>query len=308
MKTKFRIIRMIMMGMFLFCFIGFLDAQKIYKSGNCENGFGVAKYSSTNNSKYEGYWKGGLRNGYGSFTNYWGDLYSGNWYNDTLDDYAIINWVNGNKYAGGFADDKFHGYGIMLWNDSSVYIGEYKHGFFSGYGILIPTNNRTIRSGIWEKGDIIKTIDQQEVKRYILDKYNYINYDNYSTAIINNEVGEEILFKQMLDNKIVMHFDNNSVTLSDSDYNKIVDLISNTERFKDLKISINGYTDNTGSEAYNKKISLKRANSLRSFFIDNNFDEKNIVTTGNGLNNPISLNTTEKGRNENRRVEITFFQ
>lgn len=74
---------------------------------------------------------------------------------------------------------------------------------------------------------------------------------------------------------------------------------------EDLKVVIDGYTDNIGSKEYNDKLSLERADSAKNYLVDMNIAKDRIETIGHGTDNPIASNKTEEGRAENRRVEVT---
>lgn len=72
----------------------------------------------------------------------------------------------------------------------------------------------------------------------------------------------------------------------------------------DIKISIEGHTDNTGKEAANQKLSEKRAEAVKAYFVKKGISADRLVTVGYGQSNPIADNKTLKGRAENRRVEF----
>jgi OOP family OmpA-OmpF porin len=65
-----------------------------------------------------------------------------------------------------------------------------------------------------------------------------------------------------------------------------------------------GYTDNTGSASYNKKLSQKRADSVRTYLIKQGVSPSKLETRGKGESNPIASNKTRTGRLENRRVQV----
>ena len=71
-----------------------------------------------------------------------------------------------------------------------------------------------------------------------------------------------------------------------------------------MEVEIAGYTDNVGSSYYNKKLSQKRADSVKEWLVIRGIDPKRIVTKGYGLENPIASNSTEEGRSKNRRIEF----
>jgi len=74
-------------------------------------------------------------------------------------------------------------------------------------------------------------------------------------------------------------------------------------------ILVTGYTDNIGSEAYNLKLSLQRAQSVADFLIyREKIDADKFKIEGKGEANSIADNNTEAGRAKNRRVEIKLLK
>jgi outer membrane protein OmpA-like peptidoglycan-associated protein len=74
--------------------------------------------------------------------------------------------------------------------------------------------------------------------------------------------------------------------------------------YPQLKLQVEGYTDDIGSASYNQKLSEKRADSVRDFLIDQNVPANNITSEGYGESDPVASNSTAQGRAENRRVEL----
>ena len=70
------------------------------------------------------------------------------------------------------------------------------------------------------------------------------------------------------------------------------------------KVIITGHTDNKGTAAYNKKLSLRRAQSVRDYLVSLGVDAKKLEVRGEGLSKPVADNSTDEGRAKNRRVEI----
>ncbi len=69
-------------------------------------------------------------------------------------------------------------------------------------------------------------------------------------------------------------------------------------------IRIVGHTDSTGSNAINDPLSVRRAESVRSFLEDRGIKGARIEAVGRGSNEPVASNDTAEGRAKNRRVEI----
>ncbi len=73
---------------------------------------------------------------------------------------------------------------------------------------------------------------------------------------------------------------------------------------KDAKVSLSGYTDNIGTEAYNLKLSDRRWMSGRDYLVKKGVDSSRVSGQGFGETKPIADNKTAAGRAKNRRVEI----
>ena len=70
------------------------------------------------------------------------------------------------------------------------------------------------------------------------------------------------------------------------------------------KVEIQGHTDNVGNADFNRKLSEKRANSVRSYLIKKGVKADVLTAVGYGMDKPIAGNDTEAGRSKNRRVEF----
>jgi outer membrane protein OmpA-like peptidoglycan-associated protein len=71
-----------------------------------------------------------------------------------------------------------------------------------------------------------------------------------------------------------------------------------------LHLSVEGYTDSVGSDAFNQTLSEQRANGVRDYLVQQGLDPTSVVATGFGKSNPVASNDTAAGRQQNRRVEI----
>lgn len=74
--------------------------------------------------------------------------------------------------------------------------------------------------------------------------------------------------------------------------------------YPNLKLQVEGYTDNVGSDEYNQKLSEERADSVRDFLVSQNVSGSNITAEGYGKTHPVADNSTSSGRAENRRVQL----
>jgi len=71
-----------------------------------------------------------------------------------------------------------------------------------------------------------------------------------------------------------------------------------------MRVELQGYTDNIGSQKYNMDLSLRRANAVAGYLVNKGITRNRLATTGFGFDKPVALNSTDFGRSLNRRVEI----
>jgi OOP family OmpA-OmpF porin len=71
-----------------------------------------------------------------------------------------------------------------------------------------------------------------------------------------------------------------------------------------LKVSVEGHTDSVGSDAYNERLSERRAHAVKDYLVHQGIDASRISTVGYGEAKPVASNKTESGRAQNRRAEI----
>ncbi len=65
-----------------------------------------------------------------------------------------------------------------------------------------------------------------------------------------------------------------------------------------------GHTDSVGADAYNQKLSVKRADAVKAYLVSKGIEKNRVYTEGKGEKQPVADNKTDAGRSKNRRVEI----
>ena len=76
------------------------------------------------------------------------------------------------------------------------------------------------------------------------------------------------------------------------------------KEYPTAKFSLEGHTDNTGSDALNQKLSEERAAAVKNFLVENGIDASRLSSKGFGESAPVDSNKTAKGKANNRRVEV----
>jgi outer membrane protein OmpA-like peptidoglycan-associated protein len=99
-------------------------------------------------------------------------------------------------------------------------------------------------------------------------------------------------------------FDFNKYTLKPEAREKLAKVSGILLAYPDLKLQVEGYTDNIGSDEYNQKLSEQRADGVRVYLVAQSVSDANVTATGYGKNNPVADNSTNAGRAQNRRVEL----
>jgi len=106
------------------------------------------------------------------------------------------------------------------------------------------------------------------------------------------------------DCNLVIPFDYNSNEVPPSAYGSLEKCASIMSQEQSLTMVIKGYTDDSGSYAYNKKLSVFRANIVKSYLIGQGVNPSRIRVIAMGEKNQLKPNNTYEGRKANRRVEI----
>jgi outer membrane protein OmpA-like peptidoglycan-associated protein len=99
-------------------------------------------------------------------------------------------------------------------------------------------------------------------------------------------------------------FESDSAALTPDSVAQITQLASVLKAYPSTNVSVEGYTDNTGDPAVNKKLSEDRAASVKAALIEKGVPADQVTSVGWGSEKPIASNDTEEGRLKNRRVEI----
>ncbi len=166
--------------------------------------------------------------------------------------------------------------------ESSANSGEYMVSLPSGksYGFSIQAEEYPFYSEIL---DIPPTSDYREINKDIL--------------LEKLAVGTKIVL-----NNIFFDFNKSSLReASIAELNRVVKMMNDVPA---LKIQISGHTDNVGSDAYNQKLSEDRAHSVVNFLIASGIDASRLAYKGYGESQPVADNSTDEGRQLNRRTEF----
>ena len=103
-----------------------------------------------------------------------------------------------------------------------------------------------------------------------------------------------------------VRFDFNKSTLTAQAKTNLDKLVKVFTEYPDTNIVIYGYTDSSGADDYNLKLSQQRAEAVKSYLSKKGVSSARFTTTGLGEADPIESNETDAGRSKNRRVEFAI--
>lgn len=101
-----------------------------------------------------------------------------------------------------------------------------------------------------------------------------------------------------------VYFDPDKATLRPDSYKQLTDLLDYLQRHDDINAEIAGHTDNTGTDGHNLKLSQDRANAIRNYLTGKGIKAARLTAKGYGSSQPVADNSTEEGRQLNRRTEV----
>ena len=101
-----------------------------------------------------------------------------------------------------------------------------------------------------------------------------------------------------------VNFDFDKATLRQEDVSELDKNVEALKAWGDVNIEVAGHTDSMGSDAYNMKLSQRRAEAVRNFLISRGVAADRLTAKGYGESQPVADNATEEGRFKNRRVEL----
>lgn len=185
-----------------------------------------------------------------------------------------------------------------------------------------------ITIGCFFKHNLLKSVnmgsanikDAQKESRYYIDDVSVIEVSDTSSCLCtlvssnnaNNEIQKtksfDTIYQSLLSkNKVVLKnifFNTDEWQLLPESYKELNNLISFMQNNPQINIKVNGYTDNSGIEENNIKLSLKRAEAIVDYLIKAGVLKERLSFSGLGSSYPIESNNTEQGKAMNRRVEI----
>jgi len=155
--------------------------------------------------------------------------------------------------------------------------------------------NKIVKDNTTETLDRLKALEDENAK--LNAKINKLNEDTLNNSSDNQGTGNSSFQN--------IEFEFGSDKLTTSSYSSLDQIASTLNNNKaTVRLSVQGYTDYIGTEEYNQKLSVKRANAVKIYLMHKNVPSNSVIIIGYGEKNPIATNETSEGRKQNRRVEF----
>ena len=168
------------------------------------------------------------------------------------------------------------------------------------YKVIEPGNSYSFVCGVLKKGKmetwVHVTASDNEYEVYIVEK-----------EVMKQEIQATDIYRELNETGFIaldIHFDTGKSTIKAESQPIIDELYQMLNSDQNLKVSIEGHTDNTGNADANKKLSIARAQAVMDALVKKGIAKTRLTSTGFGQEVPIADNRTEDGKAKNRRVEI----
>ena len=214
-------------------------------------------------------------------------------------------------------EDAKHASGLQIMRNfqtaakqnGGVILGEYQGWCKAEYNYGdINSGNIPIGNGCTNWSTTFKfTKDGKEI--WVYEQY---ADDGYDLVIAEKEVmKQDIQANEMFDkiNKgesltLYINFETGKSAIKSESQTIVDEMFTMLSNNPDLKIIVEGHTDNVGNAASNKTLSEQRAASVKAALVNKGITADRVKTIGYGMEKPIADNATEEGKGKNRRVEI----
>jgi OOP family OmpA-OmpF porin len=115
-----------------------------------------------------------------------------------------------------------------------------------------------------------------------------------------------VVTEKKIELKQTVFFDTNKTTIKRVSFGLLDEVAQAMADYPTIKVDVEGHTDSQGGDAFNKKLSQGRAESVRKYLVNKGVTGDRMVPKGYGEEVPIADNRTADGRAQNRRVEFVI--
>lgn len=188
---------------------------------------------------------------------------------------------------------------MLMGNDFEYKVtAEGYDGLEEGFGI----------SAIKSKGSLQKDIYLEPNKKAKINVVQIEGLKDLPNANTETRIGEVVENEKKAFKLDKVYFNVGEDKILDESFEQLNALANYLRENRTLNIQIEGHTDNQGDSKQNKKLSLDRAYNVREYLIKKGIEGKRIKFVGYGDSKPVSENSSEEARKQNRRVEYKILE
>lgn len=199
----------------------------------------------------------------------------------------------------------------------------WENGPSSGLAFMVLSSDGNFLNGLWYKGGQVKglwhgrRVDDERQPRCQVPGLDALVTSIYDTSLSvpkektsSDQVKEETVSEEPLEPRISttifprIYFDIDSAEIKPQFKAKLREIAAEIQEQASQKVIIEGHTDSTYTPEHNLGLSLRRAQAVAGWLMENGVNGSRLKTKGFGEFRPIADNNTEKGRALNRRVEV----
>lgn len=149
-------------------------------------------------------------------------------------------------------------------------------------------------------GAVVGAIAGSAIGSYMDKQEQELKEELAGSGVKVHRVGNDIYLEMPGD----ITFDTNSSRIYSQFYPVLQDVAKVLNKYEKTYLQVEGHTDSTGSSHYNQTLSESRAQSVKSYLVQQNVNQQRVGIQGYGETQPIADNNTTAGRASNRRVEL----
>lgn len=225
---------------------------------------------------------------------------------------ANVSAVRGEEYSQRYFEKSMEDY-LLSVGAVKVFDGEITKEEYERYNKQDPNKGGSGDIGYWNQRIHFFTIRTKDKGNIYIQftsnnaggKLNIVQEKAFKQTI--TKVTADAIVKDLTEKGksiLYINFDVDKSNITAKGKEVVTQIAEALKKDKNLKISIEGHTDNTGDAVHNKKLSNDRANSVMNNLIANGIDKARLSVIGFGSEKPLVTNNSDDNKAENRRVEL----
>ncbi len=163
-----------------------------------------------------------------------------------------------------------------------------------------------------KNGEVTTLMRTGDVYELTVNPHGYTFYNTTLETVGTKNITKKIQLQPLKEDiKIELNnitFETNSAEINLESYKELDNVVKLLLENPEIKVEISAHTDDVGSDAYNQKLSEKRAKSVVEYIIKKDVIKEKLISKGYGETQPLAPNDSDENRAKNRRVELKIIE